>query len=109
MSLFLCKWIKSAILQPKAIIFIGCSESNASYLFPWELQQIQGTKVRYLMERFLSYKMLFFNIVTTISYAFSPVMIKRKLLFQGEVSLLTFLGYSLGWSVAWRAVCSVEL
>ena len=43
------------------------SEINASYLFPWKLQQIQRAQWLYLIEQILSYKTLFFNIVTTIS------------------------------------------
>jgi len=52
------------------------SNSNASYLFPMELQQIQRAQWHYLIEHILSYKMLFFNVVTTISSAFLPVMNK---------------------------------
>ena len=36
-------------------------KSNASYLFPWKLHQIQRAQEHYLIEQILSYKMLFFN------------------------------------------------
>jgi len=42
-------------------------ESNASYLFPWKLQQMQRAQYHYLIEQILSYKTLVFNKVTTIS------------------------------------------
>ena len=45
-----------------------CSKSNASYLFPWKL----FTKSAITVERIHSYKTLFCNVLTTISYAFSP-------------------------------------
>jgi len=51
-------------------IYIGYSESNVSYLFPWELPQIQRAQKHYLIEQILSYKILFFSVVYTISYAF---------------------------------------
>ena len=53
-------------------IYMGCSESNASYLFPWKLQQMQRTQEHYLIEQILSYRTLFFNTVSTISSAISP-------------------------------------
>ena len=57
-------------------IYIGCYKSNVSYLFPWKLQQIQRAQQHYWIEKILSDKTLVFNIVTTINYAFSPVMNK---------------------------------
>ena len=54
---------------------IGYSESDASYLVPWKLQKIQRAQ-HYWIEEILNYKTLFFNIVTTISYAFLPAMSK---------------------------------
>jgi len=58
-------------------VYVGHSKSNASYLFPWKLEQIQWAQWLYLNEQFLSYKTLFLSIVTTISYAFSPLMDKN--------------------------------
>ena len=52
------------------IFYVGCSESNVSYLFPWKLQQLQRVQEHYLIDQILSYKALFFNMVTTISCAF---------------------------------------
>ena len=54
-------------------MYVGCSESNASY---WKLQHIQRAEWHYLIEQILSYERLFFNPVTTISYAFSAAMNK---------------------------------
>ena len=45
------------------IRYVVCSESNASYLFPWKLQEIQRAQQQYLIEQILSYKTLFFIIV----------------------------------------------
>ena len=50
----------------KIKIYIGCSESTASSLFSWKAQQT--AEERYLI--------VFFNIATTISCAFLPVMNK---------------------------------
>ena len=33
--------VTGKILSVGRLIYISCSESNASYLFPWKLQQIQ--------------------------------------------------------------------
>ena len=55
-------------------IYIGCTESNASSLFPWKLLQIQGVQQRCLIVHIVSYKTLFFDIVTTMSCAFSPAV-----------------------------------
>jgi len=52
------------------------SNSNASYLFPMELQQIQRARWHYMIEHILSYKMLIFNIYINICYSFSTVMNK---------------------------------
>jgi len=49
---------------------------KSSYLFSWKVQQIQRTCLQYLIEQILSYKTLFFNVVTTISNAFLPVINK---------------------------------
>ena len=62
---------------------LGCididdSDTNASYLFPWKWQQIQRAEKHSWIEKILSYKTLFFNVVTAISYAFLPVMYKNK-------------------------------
>lgn len=53
----------------------SCLEINTSCLFPCKLQQ--RSQSHYLIEQILIYKTLFFNIVTTISCAFSPAMEKR--------------------------------
>jgi len=58
----------------KNLCIVGCSESNAFYLFPWKLQQ--RAQLQYLMEQIFTYKTLFFNLITTTSYAFLPVMNK---------------------------------
>jgi len=50
-------------------------ESNAFHLLPWKQQMIQVAQY-YLKEQILSCKALFFNIATTISYAFLPVINK---------------------------------
>ena len=68
-----------------ALKFICCFKSNVSYLFPWKRQQ--RTKLHYLIEQILSYKTLFFNIVTTNSYAFSPA--KKKSLHATLVVICT--------------------
>ena len=57
-------------------MYIGCSESNASCLSPWKVQQKQRAQEHYLIEQILCYRMLFINVVTTIGYAFSPAMNK---------------------------------
>ena len=54
--------------------YVSLSESNASYLIPQKLQPVQRTQWRSLVEQVLSYRMLFFNTVTTISNAVSPRM-----------------------------------
>ena len=46
---------------------VGCSKSNASYLFPRKLQQIRRVQWHCLIEQTLSYDTLFFSTVTTIS------------------------------------------
>jgi len=52
--------------------YIGHSGSNASYLFPWELQQKKRSTV-ILFDRANSQQQnTFYNIVTTINYAFLP-------------------------------------
>ena len=48
--------------------YTGPSESNASSLFPWKLQQIDRAQQRYLIQQILSYKILSFIVATTISY-----------------------------------------
>ena len=50
---------------------IGFFESNATCLFPWKLPQIQRAQ-HYLIEQILSYRTLFFNILTTVNYTFLP-------------------------------------
>jgi len=39
--------------------YVGCSKNNASYLFPWKLQQ--RPQEHCLLEQILSYNILFFN------------------------------------------------
>jgi len=56
--------------------YVGCSESYASYLSSQKLQKEQRIQQLYLIKQIFSYKILFFNIVTNISYAFSPAMNK---------------------------------
>ena len=50
------------------------SKNNTSYLFPWKLQQILRAQKHCLIEKILSYKTLFFNVVTTIGCAFLPAV-----------------------------------
>ena len=57
-------------------MYIGCTESKESCLFPWTLQWRQRAQYHHLIEQILYYKTLFFSIVATVSYAFSPVMNK---------------------------------
>ena len=55
-------------------IYVGHSKRNASYFFPWKRQQIERAEEHYLTVQILIYKALFFNRVSTISYAFLLVM-----------------------------------
>ena len=64
------------LVGKKLWIQVCCSGSNASYLFPWELQQIKRAGQHYLIKKITIYKILFFNIVITISYALLPAMNK---------------------------------
>ena len=59
-------------------LYIVRFESNTSYLLLWKIQQIQRASQCYLVECVLSYKMLFFNLVTTVSSAF-PSAINKSL------------------------------
>jgi len=52
--------------------YMGYSKSNASCLSPWKWQQILRAQEYYLIEKILSYKTIFFNIVTIISYILLP-------------------------------------
>lgn len=54
--------------------YVGHSKNNASYIFVWKLQE--RVEEHYFIEQVLSTKHDFFNIVTTISYGFSPAMNK---------------------------------
>lgn len=51
-------------------IYIGHYKSNASYIFPRKLKQIQRPKKYYLLEAIFIYKVLFSNIVN-ITYIFT--------------------------------------
>jgi len=64
------------LLQKISNCYICCSKSNTSCLFPWKLQQRQTAQWHCLIAQILSYKTLFFYIVTTINYAFSLGMNK---------------------------------
>ena len=55
-------------------IYVGRSKRNVSYFFPWKCQQVERAEEHYLIVQILIYKALFFNRVSTISYAFLPVM-----------------------------------
>ena len=55
---------------------LGCSESNASYLLPQKLQQIQIALLFHLLEQIHSYRTSFVITVTTVSYALLPTMNK---------------------------------
>ena len=68
-------WIFTTFSDFEIDYLKNCSESNVFYLFLWKLQQIQWAQSHYLIEQILSYKTLFFNIVT-ISYAFPSAMNK---------------------------------
>jgi len=62
-SLF-CEWVhhcwKWRISFSYLCIYVGWSESNASYLFPWKLS-LQRAQKHNLTGQILSYKILFFN------------------------------------------------
>ena len=51
---------------------IHTSLQKQCLLFPLKLQHIKRAQRHYLIQQILSYTTLFFNIVITISYAFSP-------------------------------------
>ena len=68
------QFYRKHIVQIVFHIHVSCSESNASLLFAWKLQQIQRAQEHNLIEQVLTYKTLFLNIVTIISCAFSPAM-----------------------------------
>ena len=53
---------------------LSCSKSSASCLFPWNNSRIQRTQQNYLTEKILAYKTLLFNIITTSSYTFLPMI-----------------------------------
>ena len=57
---------ETRVVGKKFSIYVGHSESDASYLFPWKLQQIPEAQEHHFIEQILSYKTLFFNTVTTI-------------------------------------------
>ena len=58
-------------------IYVGCSKSNASYLFPRKLQQTRRAQKHCLIEQILSCKtQFFFHMVATFSYAFLPAVSK---------------------------------
>ena len=52
--------------------YTGHSETNASYLFPWKLQQKQRAQEHHMIRANSQYKTLLSNIDTTMSYTFSP-------------------------------------
>jgi len=52
--------------------YVGYSKRNASYLFPWNLLQIQRAQSHYLIKQNLRYRTLFFSIANTIRYVFLP-------------------------------------
>ena len=56
-NLSFCKAEKQLMLGK----YIGHFESNASYLFPWTLQQVQRAQQHYLVEQILSYEALIFQ------------------------------------------------
>ena len=53
-----------------------CSKINASYLISMETTTDTKSKIT-LFEHTVSYKTLFFNIITTITYAFLPALNKN--------------------------------
>jgi len=65
-------------------IYVYRSESNALNLFPRKPWQIQRAQKNWMKEKILSYKTLFFNVVTTISYVYElePVYRTRNHLQQ---------------------------
>jgi len=75
-AIYLKKW------QMENGKYIGCLKSNASYLFPWKLQQIQRAQKHYLIEQILSYETLFFNTVNTISHEQEPACCTCRNLLQ---------------------------
>ena len=78
--------VHSGVYELKEVkMYVGCCGSNASYLSPWKLQQIERAQELYLIEQILRYKSLFFNIVTTISYVFPPEMNKSLHAVLGKI------------------------
>ena len=53
-----------------SFLYVSCSESNASYLFPWKLRDTKNTIT--LIDQIFSYKTVLSNTVTAMSCAFSP-------------------------------------
>ena len=63
-------WVKSLL----GCMYVGCSKSNASHLFPWKQQQVPWAQYCCSIEQILSYKTVIFNVVINISSAFWTVM-----------------------------------
>lgn len=71
-----CYKIKKSILQPIIWILLGTLyKRRMTYLLPQKLQT-QGTQCCW-REYTFGYKILFFHVVTTLVYAFLPVINKR--------------------------------
>jgi len=88
---------------------VYCPESNASYAFLWK--HIQRAQQNHLIEQILSHRSLFLNIVTTISYPFSPVMNKslhatHQNLHQWRWPTVSQL---LSWCCCWNALLTASL
>ena len=84
-------WLAWAALSEEesswAANILSCSESNASFLFLWKWQQIQRAQYHYVIGQILSYKTLFFNVVTTVSSGFLPAV--NKSLYAKHVNICT--------------------
>lgn len=72
---FYVKSFKIFLKNQSILIYVDYSESNASYLFPRKLQQIQRVQKHYLIEQ-IQLQTTTFNKITIISYTFLTVMQK---------------------------------
>ena len=69
--------------------YVGCSESNTSYLFPEKQQNTGRAEWLHLIEQILSYKIPFFTIVTIMRW-FTWMRWPRCSLFRGVTAILSW-------------------
>ena len=60
---FLVPVVPSSVLTASHQIYVGCSISNASYLFPCKLHQLQRAQYYYLIQWIFSFKSLLFAFI----------------------------------------------